>query len=54
MIVWWNFVARTQGEIEQAVADWNAGHERFGTVRAGSTASPLATPSLDGVYLKPS
>ena len=54
MIVWWNFVARTQGEIDQAVADWNAGHQRFGTVRAGSTAQPLVPPSLEGVQLRAS
>jgi hypothetical protein len=54
MIVWWNFVARTQGEIEEAVADWHAGHERFGTVREGSAAEPLVAPSLAGVQLRAS
>lgn len=33
----WNFVGRTRDELAQAARDWNAGHERFGTVD-----SPLA------------
>ena len=53
IMVWWNFVARTHEEIQQAADDWNAG-QRFGTVRAGSTAQPLTPPSLDGVHLRPS
>ena len=32
LIIWWNFVARTQAEIEQAREDWINAHERFGTV----------------------
>ena len=50
LIIWWNLVARTQAEIEAALADWHAG--RFGLVRPGSEAAPLATPSLDGAQLK--
>ena len=53
VMVWWNFVARTHEEIQQAADDWNAG-QRFGTVRAGSTAQALSPPSLDGVRLRPS
>ncbi|MDO5624982.1 MAG: pirin family protein [Pseudomonadota bacterium] len=55
VLLWWNFVARTQQEMEQALADWNASPNqggRFGTVRPGSEAAPLAAPSLDGVRLK--
>src|SRR5690606_33130411 len=55
IIVWWNFVARTQEEIEQALADWNAQPNtggRFGSVRPGSTAELLKAPSLEGVRLK--
>jgi hypothetical protein len=52
-MVWWNFVARTHEEIQQAADDWNAG-QRFGTVREGSTAHRLTPPSLDGVHLRPS
>lgn len=49
-LLWWNFVARTQAEIETALADWNAG--RFGTVPPGSKAAPLPAPSLDGARLR--
>ena len=53
IMVWWNFVARTHEEIQQAADDWNAG-QRFGTVREGSNAHRLTPPSLDGVHLRPS
>jgi quercetin 2,3-dioxygenase len=33
ILMWWNFVARTQQEIFQARADWEA-HQRFGEVPA--------------------
>jgi redox-sensitive bicupin YhaK (pirin superfamily) len=36
VLMWWNFVARSQEEISEARDDWMAGHERFGQV-----ASPL-------------
>ncbi|MBH1964162.1 MAG: pirin family protein [Comamonadaceae bacterium] len=55
IILWWNFVARTQAELEQALADWNAHPNtggRFGRVREGSQSAPLNAPSLDGVQLK--
>ncbi|HYL03520.1 MAG TPA: pirin family protein [Steroidobacteraceae bacterium] len=42
VLLWWNFVARTSAEIEQATGDWNAGR-RFGTV-AGSPSPPLVAP----------
>lgn len=56
IMVWWNFVARTQQDLVQALADWNAnpnGGGRFGQVRSGSHAAPLRAPSLEGVQLKP-
>jgi redox-sensitive bicupin YhaK (pirin superfamily) len=31
-LMWWNFVGRTHDEIDRAVAEWNDGSERFGTV----------------------
>ena len=37
VLMWWNYVARTQAEITDAHRSWTAGDERFGTV-----ASPLA------------
>lgn len=30
LIVWWNFIARSQAEIEQARADWEAQSARYG------------------------
>lgn len=50
ILLWWNFVARTPDEIEQAVRDWQDGR-RFGNVDAARTP-PLNVPSLDGVRLK--
>lgn len=32
VLMWWNFVARTRGEISEAQRDWSAGAERFGHV----------------------
>lgn len=44
ILMWWNFVARTQDEIAQARADWE-GHRRFGEVKA--YAGPrLTAPTL--------
>jgi redox-sensitive bicupin YhaK (pirin superfamily) len=53
VLLWWNFVGRTQEEIEAARADWLAGSPRFGSVRPGCPAGPLAAPSLEGVRLRP-
>jgi redox-sensitive bicupin YhaK (pirin superfamily) len=50
LLVWWNFVARTQVEIEQAGADWNAGR-RFAPV-AGTALPRVPAPELAGVRLK--
>jgi redox-sensitive bicupin YhaK (pirin superfamily) len=44
ILMWWNFVARTQEEIAQARADWEEGH-RFGEVPAYS-GPRLNAPSL--------
>ena len=33
ILMWWNFVARTPEEIEQARSDWQS-HQRFGEVKA--------------------
>jgi quercetin 2,3-dioxygenase len=49
VLVWWNFVARSQEELEQATRDWNAG-TRFGQVR-GSPSAPLSAPDLAGLRL---
>ena len=44
ILMWWNFVARTQEEIATARTDWES-HERFGDVRAYD-GPRLAAPSL--------
>jgi quercetin 2,3-dioxygenase len=50
LVMWWNFVARTGAEIEQARGDWMAG--RFGEV-SGYDGDPLAAPPLPATPLKP-
>ena len=50
-LLWWNFVARTQDELEQALADWNHGAARFGAV-PGATSPRLVAPALAGLRLK--
>jgi redox-sensitive bicupin YhaK (pirin superfamily) len=44
ILMWWNFVARTQEEIAQARADWEEGH-RFGEVTTYK-GPRLSAPSL--------
>jgi quercetin 2,3-dioxygenase len=44
ILMWWNFVARTPEEIQQAHADWED-HRRFGAVQ-GTQLTPLAAPEL--------
>ncbi|MEU7576039.1 pirin family protein [Streptomyces sp. NPDC041068] len=51
LIMWWNFVGRTQQEIEQAREDWMTG-SRFGEVK-GYDGGPLAAPTLPSTPLKP-
>lgn len=50
ILLWWNLVARTPEEIEQAAEDWNAGR-RFGKVK-GSPSRPLQAPDSSGLRLK--
>ncbi|MEU6733355.1 pirin family protein [Streptomyces physcomitrii] len=50
LIMWWNFVGRSQEEIEQARADWMEG-SRFGEVK-GYDGAPLPAPEMPGVPLK--
>ncbi len=51
IVMWWNFVARTQEDITQAREDWMNG-DRFGTVH-GYDGAPIPAPALPGVPLKP-
>ncbi|GAB3559478.1 pirin family protein [Arthrobacter alkaliphilus] len=67
ILMWWNFVARTHEEVEQAREDWEAqallGDEearnaRFGVVHghgpdAGAEAGRIPAPPMPGVQLKP-
>jgi redox-sensitive bicupin YhaK (pirin superfamily) len=50
VLLWWNFVARRQEELEQASRDWQNG-TRFGEVH-GSPSPPLVPPSLAGLQLR--
>jgi hypothetical protein len=43
ILMWWNFVGRSRQELTAAVADWNAGHDRFGTVH-GYPGERLVAP----------
>ena len=51
ILVWWNFVARNQAEIEVAARDWNNGDQRFGKV-TGSPSPQLPAPDLTGVQIR--
>lgn len=51
IVMWWNFVARTQDDVAQAREDWMSG-DRFGTVR-GYDGEPIPAPALPPVPLKP-
>jgi redox-sensitive bicupin YhaK (pirin superfamily) len=50
ILLWWNFVARTPEEMEQATRDWNTG-QRFGSVH-GSPSPPLLAPDPAGLRLR--
>ncbi|MDQ5841021.1 MAG: pirin family protein, partial [Chloroflexota bacterium] len=54
IVMWWNFVARTHEEIEQARLQWNAvGDPRFGEVSHYPGAERLMAPELPNVRLMP-
>jgi redox-sensitive bicupin YhaK (pirin superfamily) len=42
--MFWNFVARTHAEIDEAVEHWQSGHERFGRVASALAPIPSPTP----------
>ncbi|MGW1010237.1 pirin family protein [Streptomyces termitum] len=50
IVMWWNFVGRTDEEIRQAREDWTAG-SRFGEVK-GYEGAPLPAPELPVTPLK--
>ncbi len=45
LLMWWNFVARTRGEIEQAWTEWERGTARFGRVVSELGRIPAPRPS---------
>lgn len=45
--MWWNFVGHSRADIEQALADWQAGSPRFGEVPHGEHRR-LPAPPLPG------
>lgn len=51
LVMWWNFVGRSQEEITRAREDWMSG-DRFGTVH-GYDGPPIPAPALPDVALKP-
>ncbi|MGW2261610.1 pirin family protein [Streptomyces sp. NPDC001780] len=51
IVMWWNFIGRSQAEIEQAREDWTSG-ARFGEVH-GYAGNRLSAPDLPPTPLKP-
>ena len=51
LVMFWNWIGRTQEEIEQARRDWTEG-TRFGEVK-GYDGAPLPAPALPATRLKP-
>lgn len=47
ILLWWNFVARTEAELKIALDSWHAGDDQFGQVRPGSLADRLKAPALE-------
>jgi len=53
VVMWWNFVARSHEEIEQARLQWNAGGDpRFGEVSHYPGPERLRAPDLPNVRLR--
>jgi len=48
IMMWWNFVARSRLEFEEAARSWETDDGRFGQV--GSTLARLASPPLQGEH----
>ncbi|MFF1699373.1 pirin family protein [Streptomyces sp. NPDC058257] len=51
IVMWWNFIGRSQEDIARARSDWMSG-TRFGEVK-GYDGDPLPAPELPSVPLKP-
>ncbi len=44
LLMWWNFVARTRDEIDEAQREWQAGADRFGRVESTLDRIDAPTP----------
>jgi redox-sensitive bicupin YhaK (pirin superfamily) len=44
VLMWWNFVARTHGEVDEAQRAWNDGGERFGNIDSVLQRIPAPVP----------
>ena len=44
VLMWWNFVARSRAEVDEAIDDWQGGSARFGPVSSGLDRIPAPTP----------
>ncbi|MFF9342456.1 MULTISPECIES: pirin family protein [unclassified Streptomyces] len=52
IVMWWNFIARTDAEIRQAREEWARGSDRFGEV-TGYPGDRLPAPELPTTPLRP-
>ena len=46
ILMWWNFVAHSRAEVEQATHEWNTQNPRFGSV--SSSLARIPAPPLPG------
>ncbi len=44
LLMWWNYVARSQAEIATAHQDWTEGNDRFGAVESSMPRIVVAPP----------
>jgi len=51
ILLWWNFVGRSNEEMQQWAADWNAGTGRFGEV-CGYDGARLVAPDASALRLR--
>ena len=49
LLMWWNFVARTKGELTTASRDWNRGADYMGEVK-GYDGPRLSAPMPPWTY----
>ena len=44
LLMWWNFVARSRDEVDEAYREWQSESDRFGTVRSHDARVPAPVP----------